>query len=237
MKPKRSEVSPVPHDAKPSVLLSQGFLAEPASQDFAAWFETIPVRREDRGPVVAPPRRRPSPPAGSVRARPSDTGHGWLPGAALFSESAGLAFGTEIHEALAGIEWFPCAPLPCSLSAGAGEILARFLAAPEIAPVFERPSESSEVWRERPVACRLDGTIYSAQVDRVVVTPPAPNTGTGRVLLVDFKTDQGQPEEIASRYKAQLEIYARILAVWSGGRHEIAAAVATVRKPALVRVC
>ena len=74
-------------------------------------------------------------------------------------------------------------------------------------------------------------------MDRVVVTPPCSKTGIGRILLVDFKTDQGEPEEIASRYKAQLDIYARILAVWSGGRHEIAAAVATVRKPALVRVC
>ena len=224
-------------EAKPSVLLSQGFLAEPASQHFAAWFETVPVRREDRGTVVAPTLRRPSPPVGSTRARPSDTGHGWLPGAALFSESAGLAFGTEIHEALAAIEWGPCAALPSTLSPEAEKILGQFLAAPEIAPVFERPSESSEVWRERSVACRLDGTIYSAQMDRVVVTPPASKTGMGRILLVDFKTDQGQPEEIASRYKAQLVIYARILAAWSGGRHEIAAAVATVRKPALVRVC
>jgi hypothetical protein len=224
-------------EAKPSVLLSQGFPPEPALPDFAAWFEKIPLQSASADPVVSRPPRLPSPPAGPARARPSDTGHGSLPGVALFSESAGLAFGTEIHEALAGIEWFPCAALPSSLSPGTGEILGQFLAAPEIAPVFEHPSENSEVWRERSVACRLDGTIYSAQMDRVVVTPPASKTGKGRILLVDFKTDQGEPEEIASRYKAQLEIYARILAAWSGGRHDIVAAVATVRKPALVRVC
>jgi len=227
----------MPAEAKPSVLLSQGFPPEPAAPDFATWFETVPVRREPAGTVVAPPSRPPSAPAGSARARPSDSGHGSLPGAALFSESAGLAFGTEIHEALAAIEWFPCAALPSPLSAGAGEILARFLAALEIAPVFERPSAGSEVWRERSVACRLDGTVYSAQMDRVVVTPPASKTGRGRIFLVDFKTDQGEPEEIASRYRAQIEIYARILAVWSGGQHEITAAMAVVREPALVRVC
>ena len=224
-------------EAKPSVFLSQGFPPEPATPDFAAWFETSTVRREDPGAVTFQPPRQSSPPADSMRARPSESGHGSLPGVALFSESAGLAFGTEIHEALAEIEWFPGAALPSSLSLGAGEILGQFLASPEIAPVFERPSANSEVWRERSVACRLDGTIYSAQMDRVVVTPPASKTGNGRILLVDFKTDQGEPEEIASRYKSQLEIYARILAAWSVGRHKIVAAVATVRKPALVRVC
>ena len=225
-------------EAKPSVLLSQGFPPEPAAPDFAAWFDKITLQSAAATPFAIQPPRLSSPlPVGSVRARPSDAGHGSLPGAALFSESAGLAFGTEVHEALAGIEWFPCAALPSPLSQGAGEILGRFLAAPEIAPVFERPSANSEVWRERSVACRLDGTVYSAQMDRVVVTPPASKTGNGRILLVDFKTDQGEPEEIAARYKSQLEIYARILAAWSGGRHEIVAAVATVRKPALVRVC
>jgi hypothetical protein len=123
------------------------------------------------------------------------------------------------------------------LSPGAEKILLQFLADPGIAPVFERPSAGSEVWRERPVAGRLDGITYSAQMDRVVVTPPYSKMEKGRILIVDFKTDQGEPEEIASRYKAQLEIYASLLAEWSGGRHDIAAAVVTIRKPALVRVC
>lgn len=224
-------------EAKPSVLLSRGFSAAPPATDFSKWFEALPLQNADAGRAAAPPRRMDHRPAGSSRARPSDAGHGSLPGAALFSESAGLAFGSVIHEALAGIEWFPCPLLPTSLAAEAGKILLQFLACPEIAPVFERPAENSEVWRERSVACRLDDTIYSAQMDRVVVTPPASKTEKGRILLVDFKTDQGEPDEIASRYKAQLEIYARILAAWSGGRHDIAAAVATVRKPALVRVC
>ncbi|MFA7233874.1 MAG: hypothetical protein WC076_07165 [Terrimicrobiaceae bacterium] len=225
-------------EAKPSILLARGFPPEPASPDFAGWFEAIPLRDVEACAVVAPPPRSPVPSVGSSeRARPSDPGHGSLPGAALFSESAGLAFGTAVHEALSGIEWFPCAALPASLSPAAAEILHHFLATPEIAPVFERPSQKSEVWRERSVACRLEGTIYSGQMDRVVVTPPASKTRKGRILLVDFKTDQGEPAEIALRHKAQLEIYARILAAWSGGRHEIVAAVATVRKPALVRIC
>ena len=224
-------------EAKPSVLLSQGFPPEPAASDFAAWFESSPVRREGGVTVAALPPRPRSLPVTPVRARPSDAGHGSLPGAALFSESAGLAFGTEIHEALAVIEWLPCADLPPSLSPDAKEMLTEFLASPEITPVFARRSPDSEVWRERSITCRLEGVVYSAQMDRVVVTPPGSSTGKGRILLVDFKTDQGEPVEIAARYKAQLEIYAKILAVWSSGRHDIVASVATIRKPALVRVC
>lgn len=224
-------------EAKPSALLSRGFPIAPPAMDFSKWFETLPLEGADAGRVAAPPRRLDARPVGSSRARPSDAGHGSLPGTALFSESAGLALGTEVHEALAGIEWLPCPPLPSNLSPGAEKILRKFLAAPEIAPVFERPAGNSEVWRERSVACRLDATIYSAQMDRVVVTAPVSKSDKGRILLVDFKTDQGEPDEIADRYKAQLEIYARILAAWSGGRHDIAAAVATIRTPALVRVC
>lgn len=224
-------------EAKPSVLLSRGFPADSAAPDFSTWFEALPLQGADASRAAALPCRLDPRPAGSSRARPSDAGHGSLPGAALFSESAGLALGTEVHEALAGIEWFPCPSMPSNLSPGAEKILGQFLAAPEIAPVFERPAGNSEVWRERSVACRLDDTIYSAQMDRVVVTPRASKAEKGRILLVDFKTDQGEPDEIASRYKAQLEIYARILAAWSGGRHDIVAAVATIRNPALVRVC
>ncbi|MFZ4775084.1 MAG: hypothetical protein ACOYM3_06965 [Terrimicrobiaceae bacterium] len=224
-------------EAKPSVLLSRGFPGDPATPDFSGWFTKVPLRSPAATAATSPSPPRPTPfPAGATRARPSDAGHSSLPGAALFAESAGLAFGTEVHEALAEIEWFPIKSLASPLSPTARGILELFLGAPEIAPVFERPSPQSEAWRERSVACRLDDTTYSAQMDRVVVTPPGGGK-KGQILLVDFKTDQGDPDEIAARYRPQLEIYARILAAWSGGEHEIIAAVATVRKPALVRVC
>lgn len=224
-------------EAKPSVLLARGFPPDPAPPDFAKWFETIPLRAEDPAPAIGKPVPPPTPPAGPSRARPSDSGHSSLLGSALFAESSGLALGTEVHEVLAEIEWFPPPVLPSTISLAARGVLKEFLSAPEIAPVFDRPSPESEVWRERSVACRLDGINYSAQMDRVIVTPPEGKTGKGKILLVDFKTDQGEPAEIATRYKSQLEIYARILATWSGGRHDITAAVATVRKPALITVC
>lgn len=225
---------PVGMSTKPSALLARGFPADPPEPDFSQWFAQVPVRKKS---PAGTPMRAPLPPpsTGPSRARPSDEGHGTLPGTALFSESAGLSLGTEVHEALAEITWFPAPPLSPSLSPVAREVLQRFLAAPDVAPVFERPSPDSEVWRERSVACRLDGTTYSAQMDRVVVTPPGKKEGS--ILLVDFKTDQGDPAEIAERYRTQLEIYTRILAEWSGGRHVIRAAVATVRTPALITVC
>lgn len=225
-------------EAKPSALLFREFPPASGTPDFARWFESIASKPPPSTPSVpASIPVQPSPKGGPRRARPSDSGHGPLPGAALFSESAGLTFGTEVHEALAEIEWFPCPPLPPSLSPAAAGMLRTFLATPEIAEVFQRPTPASGVWRERSIACRLDGTTYTAQMDRVVITPPVSKTAKGRIFLIDFKTDQGEPAEIALRYKSQLEIYARILGVWSGGRHEIVAAVSTIRKPALVRIC
>lgn len=225
-------------EATPSALLLRGFPPESGAPDFTRWFESIALKPAPAAPEAAllpPVRSRPK--SAPSRARPSDSGHGPLPGAALFSESAGLALGTEVHEALAGIEWFPCPAFSSSLSPVAGEILRTFLATPEIAEVFERPAPDAVVWRERSIACRLDGTIYTAQMDRVVITPPASENAKGRIFLVDFKTDQGEPAAITLRYESQLKIYARLLGVWSGGRHEISAAVATIRKPAVVRVC
>jgi len=225
-------------EAKPSTLLFREFPPVSGTPDFSRWFESIASKPAPHGPdTPAPTSVRPSLSGSPLRARPSDSGHGPLPGAALFSESAGLTFGTEVHEALAEIEWFPCPPLSSSLSSAAAGILRTFLATSEIAEIFQRPAPASGVWRERSMACRLDGTIYTAQMDRVVITPPATKTAKGRIFLVDFKTDQGEPAEIALRYKSQLEIYARILGAWSGGRHEIVAAVSTIRKPALVRIC
>lgn len=156
-------------------------------------------------------------------------------GAALFGESSGLNFGTQVHEALASIEWLP-AQTAQAWGPPLQEVLQNFLSHPDIAAVFRRPSPQAEVWRERSIACRLDGTTYSAQMDRVVLTP-AISGQKGTIHLVDFKTDQGEPDQIAGRYKSQIEIYAKILAIWSAGQHEIIGSVATIRKPALVRVC
>lgn len=187
----------------------------------ADWFTgTVALSRSSPGtarPGERPVRRNAEP----ARSRPSDRGHAFLPGAAIFSESGGLDFGSRVHEALAEIEWLPAPNAP--------DCLLAFLSHPEVAALFTRPEAGADVWRERAVACSLGGRLLSAQMDRVIVT-------AHEIVLVDFKTDQGDPAEIASRYRAQMHDYISILEAWSAGRHAIRAVIATVRHPAVIPV-
>ncbi len=213
---------------KPSELLGIPFSDESAPSDPATWFEIRggrPGAPGEKAPVGRKPRRRV---ADGERSRPSDSGHGILPGAAIFSEAGGLKFGSDVHETLAKIEW-----LPTGLDLS--PILSAFLEMPAVADLFRPPGVGAEVWRERSIACHLGGRQISAQMDRVIIMPPK-GGAMGSILLVDFKTDQGDPTEIAARYHAQMRDYLAILGVWSGGRHSLRGVVATVRQPAVIEV-
>ena len=210
-------------ETRPSTLLRSGFPVTDPAPDFALWFPSAAseARPEAVGSVAVEIRR--GKPA-TVRSRPSDAGHGKLPGAAIFSESSGLEFGSVVHDLLAGIEW-----LPADLPKDAPAVVGKFLQHPEVKALFVRPSSEAVVWRERAVGWNAGGTLVSAQMDRVVIEP-------GEIVVVDFKTDQGDPEEIAGRYASQMRAYLGILAAWSGGRHSLRAVVATVRTPSVIKI-
>lgn len=206
-----------------SELLLGGFPVESSPPDYATWFSDVKIVKAASITPQKKTRRR----ANSdqlQRSRPSDSGHGMLPGAALFSESSGLDFGTLVHDLLAKIEW-----LPTDIPTDSHELIGPFLRNPEVAALFERPSPDSVVWRERAMAVILDGKFVSAQMDRVVVSET-------EVVLVDFKTDQGEPIKVAERYAAQIHAYMKILEAWSLGRHRVRAFIATVRQPAVIEV-
>jgi len=210
-------------ETKPSSLLRAGFPELDPPQDFAGWFPSTPIEEREalQEPAIrVPPQRR----TGPVRSRPSDSGHGILPGAAIFSESSGLGFGSLVHDFLAGIEW-----LPAALPADTPAMVVAFLECPEVQALFRRPSPAAIVWRERAVAWNSGGAIVSAQMDRVVI-------GEGEIVVIDFKTDQGEPAAIAARYASQMQAYLKILAAWSDGRHRLRAVVATVRTPAVIEI-
>ena len=206
-----------------SELLRGGFPIEPSPPDYSAWFADVKIAK---AASVAPQKkaRLRAKKDQLQRSRPSDSGHGMLPGAALFSESSGLDFGTLVHDCLAKIEW-----LPSDITGDAHELIEQFLKNRDVAAFFQRPSPEAVVWRERAMAVILDGKFVSAQMDRVVISAT-------EILLVDFKTDQGEPAKIAERYAAQMHAYIRILEAWSGGRHRVRAFVATVRQPAVIEV-
>jgi ATP-dependent exoDNAse (exonuclease V) beta subunit len=96
-----------------------------------------------------------------------------------------------------------------------------FLAGPGLAAELARRAERS-VWRERPFELMLRGADgreehWSGSFDRVVL---AGRQGAwSRARIVDWKTDQLEPREVAARvehYRPQLASYRRVLAAMTG---------------------
>lgn len=226
--------TPLVSEITPSRLLDAGLPPSCEEVDFSSWFSAIESTQPQSSPRLSP--------LSSVskknipRSRPSDGDHGQLPGAAFFSELGGLGFGAEVHNLLAAIEWLPQDSLPTESSLPARRAVETFLLNAQTRQLFERPSPEAVVWRERSVACLVDDTIISAQMDRVIIQPPQPNHTKGKIILVDFKTDQGEPRAIARRYIPQIAAYVKILEAWSKGNHDITAVIATIRNPAVVPV-
>lgn len=217
----------------PSDFLAAGFPTVSEDPDFSSWFAHFaPARKPSTSKPLSNPKVTQF--KTIARSRPSDAGHGMLSGAAFFSEFGGLSLGSEVHRLLSAIEWLPPDTLPVSHSPIAQDLVETFLQHSETRKIFERPAIDSIVWRERSVACRLNNITISAQMDRVVIQPPKDSNSKGKILLVDFKTDKGNPNDIAKRYTAQMQAYVKILEAWSQGNYEITAAIATIRMPAII---
>ena len=156
---------------------------------------------------------------------PSGTKGGVVSGAVLFGEltAAAASFGTEVHAALAAVEWGGVSPevLATWQAAGWGEaVVAEARSCLESAAVAEvfAYSSGTEVWRERAFEVVLDGAWITGIFDRVVLTrDPA-----GRVVaatIYDFKTDRIDAREVektVGRYAGQLEIYQQAVARLTG---------------------
>ena len=211
--------------------LARAFDSLPPAQPHEEWFPAAGQETPNVLPSsVVQPRTRTS---SMARLRPSDQGHGSLVGASLFSQTGGLSVGSDVHDFLEAIEWHSSdfTKFPTS---EAERLAIAFLQSEAGLVAFRRPSATSIVWRERAVACYLEGSFVSAQMDRVMITPPTEELG--EIFLIDFKTDQGPPDQIAARYLKQMETYVKILMAWSGGKHRVQAAIATIRTPMLIPV-
>ena len=120
--------------------------------------------------------------------------------------------GTEIHEALAGIDWFESSVrLPMSISAQAGKLIHGFLEKPIAKAVFTQPDQPHELWRERAFDVLIDGQWISGIFDRVLVYRSAQGAPSSAVIY-DFKTDYGTADEIEKRYAGQMAIYRKAAA-------------------------
>jgi ATP-dependent helicase/nuclease subunit A len=185
------------------------FDADSASIGNAKWYHghklgavaTDPVASASH-PFCSPINGTPKPASPSAFKAQAGEGSGFV---SLSQEAAEL--GTEVHEALAGIEWFESGTrLSENISQQAAILVRGFLEKPIAKDVFTKPEKSHNLWRERAFDVTLDGQWVSGVFDRVLVHLSEVGEPTSAIIY-DFKTDHGSPAEIEERYAGQMDIY------------------------------
>ena len=131
-------------------------------------------------------------------------------GGATFSLDA-AELGTEIHAALATIEWMDASRFEAkNLSDEAAKLIRVFLAKPTAMEIFNRPEGRFDLWRERAFDLMIDGQWVSGTFDRVVIRyaiDGKPRSAT----VYDFKTDHGSLAEIEERHAGQMAAYRKAI--------------------------
>ena len=145
------------------------------------------------------------------KSRPSDEGHGGLPGAVVFAERDAAGLGTAVHSLFESIKWLdgewvaPHAPV----NPDAVRMVRDCLASPEASGLFKEPGVETEVWREKRFDLVLGEEWISGCFDRVVIHREG--KAITRVDLIDFKTDVCDAADLPSKYAAQLGKYREVL--------------------------
>ena len=131
---------------------------------------------------------------------------GMAPGDAQVSFGA-AQLGTEVHEALARIEWMGGSCIEgAGLSDEAARLIRAFLEKPAAKEIFQKPKTPHELWREQAFDVVLDGEWVSGVFDRVFIELSADGSPASATIY-DFKTDHGIDSEIEERYRGQMEVY------------------------------
>lgn len=186
---------------------------QPHSAGDPAWFQTnTPAPTPPSHPTTPPPFHPPTtttprPTTPSSQPPTHDSTHS---STHTTLTSAATTLGTQVHEALATIEWSD-SPSATAASRHANSLLATFLASPLAREVFSRPNPHTTLWRERPFDVLLDGQWFSGIFDRVIIHHTPDGTPSSATIF-DFKTDQAPHQTIQSRHATQMSTYQRAAA-------------------------
>lgn len=249
----------VDRDVEIGTLKVRGFWAEGDPR----WFAVMGARETSAASMTEPSIGQVSP-LQSARRRGA-----WIPSgrkerfgraAQAFVLDGGKAreFGATVHRLLAEVEWLEDGAVERAAEAwrARGESLAAVeeavacLQASALAPVWERPSPTASVWRERAFDVVLGEAWVSGVFDRVVLERDAAGS-VAAVTVFDFKTDRhatsaGEDGAVA-QHREQLEVYRQAAAqltalpvfrvnvelVLTRGRRRVPVAPAVVQIPPL----
>jgi len=185
------------------------FGASSTSIGNASWYQAHAIGDASTDPVAAAAHPFCSPLHGTPKpSSPSDSKAEPASGPKFATVSLdAAALGTEVHQALAGIEWIDsCTPDWESLSIPAANLVRGFMDKPAVREALTRPTNPVDLWRERAFDVLLDGQWISGVFDRVMVHQ-SPDSRPISAIVYDFKTDQGNPVDIEARYEGQMKIY------------------------------
>ncbi len=170
------------------------------------WYLTRPLLGEDANVEKVCNPSLPKPLHGTPHALgPSRMGA--EPAKFHFSVEA-ARIGTEVHSALAEIEWLEDSfSLPTSTR--------KLLTSTESRAVFSRPAGPFLLWRERAFECVLDGQWIAGIFDRVLINLDTNGTPMS-ANVVDFKTEKGDSQSLQTKHAGQISIYQRAAAILLG---------------------
>jgi ATP-dependent helicase/nuclease subunit A len=198
----------------PSVtLLMKWLLGDNRSWGNENWVADFHPTRAAADPAVLPPAiavsERMSP---LLKSRPSDEGHGRLPGAVVFAERDAAGLGIAVHSLFEETEWVDgkgIHPEHETVDQESLRLFSECMAVQEVRQLFTRPSGNPEVWRERRFDVTLDGRWISGCFDRVVIRREGDDVT--KVDLIDFKTDTCGADELPKKYAGQIATYRKVL--------------------------
>ncbi|MEN9535361.1 MAG: hypothetical protein RIR37_634 [Verrucomicrobiota bacterium] len=119
---------------------------------------------------------------------------------------SGMKFGSEVHALLEQLSWID-ESTPDLPKSDAADAVAKLIASPAIASLFQRQGRSIDLFREQSADAIVDGQLMTGIIDRLHLHRDESDTVT-RVEIIDYKTDAvASAHELVDRYSGQMRAY------------------------------
>jgi len=122
----------------------------------------------------------------------------------IITRPASRRFGTEVHRLLAQIEWIDDDKKVIAGKDAAADTVRKFLSSAEGRRLFTRPSQNTELWRERSFDVFDNDEFLTGTFDRVHIETKDGHPISAKIY--DFKTDN-TGTDLQIRHHDQLETY------------------------------